>query len=203
VSDVFLRASPEGRRPPGTDILYVGGAGPNKNLARLIEAMAVLRRSHPIRLVIAGDRLWDEHELREALGVSPPGWINLCGYMDDRELAELYRSARAVVVPSIHEGFGLPILEAMACGTPVACSRIPPFEEVAHDAACYFDPMNVDDIVSTLERLMKDDELRGRLSIRGRARATLLTWTDSARKTIAVYHQVLARHESRDVTSET
>jgi alpha-1,3-rhamnosyl/mannosyltransferase len=191
VSDVFL-AAPDGEDTARANyLLYVGGAGPNKNLERLIAAVRVLRKSHPIELVIAGDRSWDHEELRSALGAATPQWIRLSGYLTDEELAGFYRCAAVCVFPSLHEGFGLPVLEAMACGTPLACSRIPVLEEVAQDAAAYFDPLSVESIVAAIRSLLEDRRLCSNLVARGRARARQFTWAKTAQKTIEVYRKAL------------
>lgn len=195
VSEVFLATGQDKESSRDTYLLYVGGAGPNKNLERLIAAVRLLRAVHPCNLVIAGDRAWDHEELRMALGSAPPPWILLRGYVTDDELAALYRNAAACVFPSLHEGFGLPALEAMACGTPLACSRIPVLEEVARDAAAYFDPVLVEDIVSTVTSLLEDRRLASGLASRGRARARTFTWREAARKTIDVYRKALAAEE--------
>ena len=191
VSDVFL-ATPEDRDPPrDAYLLYVGGAGPNKNLERLMAGVRRLREAHPVDLVIAGDRSWDHDELRRALGSAPPPWIRLTGYLTDDELAGIYRKAAACIVPSLHEGFGLPVIEAMACGTPLACSRIPVFEEVASGAAAYFDPLVVEDIAAVLGSLLEDRRLASELAARGRVRAQQFRWEQTARKTLDVYRAAL------------
>jgi glycosyltransferase involved in cell wall biosynthesis len=169
----------------------VGGAGPNKNLERLIGAVRLLRKTHPVELVIAGDRSWDHENLRSALGAPMPEWIRLVGYVTDEELSSFYRNAAVCVFPSLHEGFGLPVLEAMACGTPLACSRIPVLEEVARNAVAYFDPLAVEDIAMAVRSLLEDRRLRSDLVARGRARAREFTWARTARKTIEVYRQAL------------
>lgn len=191
VSDVFLATQDEEDAVRANYLLYVGGAGPNKNLERLIAAVRVLRKSHPIELVIAGDRSWDHEELRSALGAAAPQWIRLSGYVTDEELAGFYRNAAVCVFPSLHEGFGLPVLEAMACGTPLACSRIPVLEEVARNAAAYFDPLAVEDIAIAVRSLLEDRRLRSSLVARGRARAREFTWAKTAQKTIQVYRKAL------------
>ena len=190
VSDVFLAAGEhDGVR--ADYLLYVGGAGPNKNLGRLIAAVRVLRESHQVGLVMAGDRSWDHEELRGALGADTPQWIRLSGYVTDEELAGIYCKAAVCVVPSLHEGFGLPVLEAMACGTPLACSRIPVLEEVACNAAAYFDPVAVEDIVIAVRSLLEDRRLASELASLGRARARQFTWAKTAQKTIEVYRKAL------------
>jgi glycosyltransferase involved in cell wall biosynthesis len=190
-SDVFLAAQQERDRPRDPYLLYVGGAGPNKNLKRLIASVGLLREAHRLELVIAGDRFWDHEELQRALGAAAPAWIRLSGYVADQELAGLYRSAAACVFPSLHEGFGLPVVEAMACGTPLACSRIPVCEEVAGDAAAYFDPLAVEDIAAAVRSLVHDQRLSLELVSRGLARAREFTWAKAARKTIEVYRKAL------------
>jgi alpha-1,3-rhamnosyl/mannosyltransferase len=196
VSDVFLAPRDESvGSPDDTYLLYVGGAGPNKNVQRLLASVRLLRETAPIDLVMAGDRAWDHAELAGALGPSPPSWIRLTGYVTDSELARLYRQAAACVCPSLHEGFGLPVLEAMACGTPLACSRIPVLEEVAGDAAAYFDPLVVEDIAATLSALLNDRRAASELAARGRERARAFTWATAARKTIDVYRAAVGRSE--------
>jgi glycosyltransferase involved in cell wall biosynthesis len=191
VSDVFL-ATREGEETARANyLLYVGGAGPNKNLERLIAAVRVIRKSHPMELVIAGDRSWDHEELRTALGAATPRSIRLSGYLTDEELAGFYRRAAACVFPSLHEGFGLPVLEAMACGTPLACSRIPVLEEVAQDAAAYFDPLSVESIATAVKSLLEDRGLSSALAARAEARARQFTWAGAAQKTIEVYRKAL------------
>lgn len=172
-------------------LLYVGGAGPNKNLQRLIAAVRLLRRRHPLPLLIAGDRAWDQEELQHALGADVPSWIAPTGYVTDRDLAGLYRRAALCVVPSLHEGFGLPLLEAMACGTPVACSRIPVFEEVAGDTATYFDPRHSEEMAASVASLLENRAQARERAARAQARAQSFTWEATARKTIAVYRRVL------------
>jgi glycosyltransferase involved in cell wall biosynthesis len=141
--------------------------------------------------VIAGDRSWDREELGHALGADVPSWIWPSGYVTDRQLAGFYRHAAVCVVPSLHEGFGLPVLEAMACGTPVACSRIPVFEEVAGDTATYFDPLVIEEMAASVASLLNDRTQAHDLAARACARAETFTWEETARKTIAVYRRAL------------
>jgi glycosyltransferase involved in cell wall biosynthesis len=191
VSDVFLATQGEEDPPRDNYLLYVGGAGPNKNLERLIASVRLLREGHRLDLVIAGDRSWDHEELRRALGPATPSWIRLSGYVTDQELAGFYRNAAVCVFPSLHEGFGLPVIEAMACGTPLACSRIPVLEEVARNAAVYFNPFVVEDIAAAVRSLLEDRRLSSELVSRGRIRARKFTWANTAQKTIEVYRKAL------------
>jgi len=197
VSTVF---HPDARTAIRPYVLYVGGAGKNKNLDRLLTAMEMVRERSPIDLLMAGDRSWDHQELRQALGSRPPRWIQLSGYVTDEELAELYRGAALCVVPSLHEGFGLPVLEALACGTPLACSSIPVFEEIAGDAAAYFDPHDPGAIAQAMTALLDDPARVATLRERGPARARPFTWSETARKTIAVYRR-LRREQTTTASS--
>jgi len=157
--------------------------------------MEMIRRRTPLDLLMAGDRSWDHQELRHALGPRPPSWIKLAGYVTDDDLSDLYRGASLCVVPSLHEGFGLPVLEALACGTPLACSSIPVFEEVAGDAAAYFDPLDPGAIARVMTALLEDPARAATLRERGLARARAFTWSETARKTIEVYRR-LRREET-------
>ncbi len=193
VGEVFHQHRRADRPQPGRYILYVGGAGPNKNLERLLAAVRQLQNDHGPELVLAGDGNWDREDLRRAIGDEQPAWIRLSGYVTDDQLATLYRGAATTVVPSLHEGFGLPVLEALACGTPLACSEIPVFREVAGDAAVYFDPMNVNDMTATLASVTANRSSTAQRILRGQARAREFTWAETARKTVEVYRTVLQR----------
>ena len=117
--------------------------------------------------------------------------------MDDETLDGLYRAATCFVLPSLAEGFGLPVLEAMVRGTPVCCSEIGALREVAGDAALYFDPNDVDSIANALQRVLDDAELRARLSRLGRERARRFAWTETAAATLASYERALAAETTR------
>jgi alpha-1,3-rhamnosyl/mannosyltransferase len=193
VSDTFLENVEQADRNEDHYVLYVGGAGPNKNLERFVAAVRMLRETHQIDLVMAGDRSWDHAELRSALGATPPSWIRLSGYVSDQELARLYQNATVCVFPSLHEGFGLPVLEAMACGTPLACSRIAVLQELAGDTAAYFDPRSVEDIARVIGSVVGDEAHSSKLARRARERAREFTWKKAAQKTIGVYRSALQR----------
>jgi glycosyltransferase involved in cell wall biosynthesis len=107
------------------------------------------------------------------------------------DLPSVYGAADILVMPSFVEGFGLPVLEAMACGTPVVCSRAASLPEVAGDAAEYFDPTSVDDLAATLERVLESRELQERLRCKGLERVKLFSWRECARKTLDVYRSAL------------
>jgi glycosyltransferase involved in cell wall biosynthesis len=165
----------EGERAEGEYILAVGTLEPRKNLARAIEAAA--RIGAPLRVVGAAG--WGGVEARGAN-------VEWLGEVDDEELARQYRGARCVVYPSIYEGFGLPVLEAMACGAAVVTSAGGATGEVAGDAAVLVDPLDVSAIAGGIERAVATrDELR----TLGLARAQAFSWDDAARLTQAVYEE--------------
>ena len=119
--------------------------------------------------------------------------MHLVGYVAPQDLAALYSLATVLAYPSLSEGFGLPVLEAMACGTPVLTSNAPALREVAGDAALLVPPSDVDAIASGLTRLLEDAPLRAELQARGARRATLFSWDRCARETLAVYRRVAGR----------
>ena len=174
-------------------VLAVGNLQPRKNLARLLEAWAALVGANAAGehvLVLAGGvrgRRTDVARMVSALRLQ--GRVQITGYVADADLPALYCGATVFVCPSLHEGFGLPVLEAMAAGTPVACSRATALPETAGDAAAYFDPLDTDDIAATLIALLDHPEMRERLRQRGVARARSFTWQDCALRTCEVYEQ--------------
>ncbi len=178
---------------PNRYLLAVGTIEPRKNYARLVEALAALRRDDPaLRLVIAGAEGWlvegffralDRFDQRDA--VVRPGWVT------DDDLPALYAGAAVVVQPSLYEGFGLPVLEAMASGAPVACSRASSLGEIAGDAALTFDPERVEEMVDVLRRLLADADLCHALREKGHTRAAGFSWKRAARETWAVYERLL------------
>ncbi len=180
----------------GPYVLAVGNLQPRKNLDRLLSAWRLLRDSEGLSgctLVLAGGyhgrrapvaRLVEHHGLsREVL---------LAGYVHEEHLPALYSAATVFVHPSLYEGFGLPVLEAMACGAPVACSRAASLPEVAGEAAVLFDPLDVEAIAAALGALLADEKSRTVFAARGRARAEQFSWRDCARRTLAAYEAALA-----------
>ncbi len=172
-------------------VLYLGINKPHKNLVTLVNAYARLPASAP-PLVIAG--AWDERypeakatAARLHLGER----VRFLGTMDDADLPALYAGATFFVFPSLYEGFGLPVLEAMACGTPVACSNISSLPEIAGDAALLFDPADAAALAQALERLLDDRPLREELRARSLAQAACFTWARTASVTLDVYRKLL------------
>ncbi len=175
--------------------VYVGSDHYRKNHARLFEAWCRVAHRVPEGLVFVGRALYAstlqqiEGQARARGLGSRVRWLS---GLDDEALPPLYRHATAAAIPALYEGFGMTILEAMACGTPVAASRNGAHEEVAGEDAAWFDPRSVDDMAAALARLSTDAALRARLRDRGLARANRSSWARTARETLAVYRRVLA-----------
>jgi glycosyltransferase involved in cell wall biosynthesis len=172
-------------------VLTVAAKRPHKNLARLIDAVG--RLPEDVILVVPGFETQFEDELRRGAGER----VRFLGWVDDRTLDGLYRAATCFVLPSLAEGFGLPVLEAMLRGTPVACSRISALPEVAGDAAVYFDPLDTGEIATAVERLLGDEELRRRLREAGLKQAEKFSWEATAAATVASYERALAGSSTR------
>jgi glycosyltransferase involved in cell wall biosynthesis len=178
-------------------LLTVGTLEPRKNLSVLISAFAELAKERPrsnIQLVIAGGRGWLSSPLFEAIKHSPVrDRIVLTDYLHDDELQALYASCRAFVYPSIHEGFGLPPLEAMACGAAVIASRIPALEETTGGAALLFDPKSVSELTRNILELLDNENARRELAAAGQRRAAEFSWDRTAQQTLQVYAEAVRR----------
>ena len=165
-------------------VLCVGALGPRKNLARLLTAWSRLTKEFKdhFRLVVVGEKGRTAVFGEVTLGEMPPGVI-LTGYVSQQELAALYSGATAFVYPSLYEGFGLPPLEAMACGVPVITSATTSIPEVMGDAGILIDPCDVDAITDALNRVLGSECLRQDLTQRGRKRAESFRWESTAQST--------------------
>jgi glycosyltransferase involved in cell wall biosynthesis len=173
-------------------ILSLSAKRPHKNLPRLMRALAAIAPSERPALVVPGYSTPHEEELRQlaaSLGIAER--VRMPRWLSDEDLEGLYALATAVVFPSLYEGFGLPVLEAMARGVPVACSNRSSLPEVAGDAALLFDPEDVDAIRLAVERLLADERLRGELRESGLARAATFTWRRTAELTAESYERAL------------
>lgn len=173
-------------------VLTLSAKRPHKNLRRLISALAQIPDSRRPVLILPGYSTWHEAELREhAEREGVVGDVRFEGWVPADELEGLWALADAFVYPSLYEGFGLPVLEAMARGVPVACSNASSLPEVAGDAALMFDPTDQDALSGAIERLLADTVLAARLRERGFARARLFTWERTARSVIDTYARTL------------
>jgi glycosyltransferase involved in cell wall biosynthesis len=173
-------------------ILSVGSIQPRKNLSRLISAYSRLRRAQPgaklPQLVLVGKCGWlYEETLRTIKELEVNESVILTGYVPQAHLQAIYSGAVCFVYPSYFEGFGLPPLEAMKCGTAVIVGNTTSLPEVVGGAALLVDPFSVDEIASAMEQVMKDSKLRSQLRAKGLERAKLFDWRDTARKTLVVY----------------
>jgi glycosyltransferase involved in cell wall biosynthesis len=177
-------------------LLYVGRLEPRKNLPVLVDAYAEARRRHGVTapLVLAGSSSWLDEDLPgRAAAAGVGGHVRVLGHVPEHLLPGLLHGALAVAYPSRYEGFGLPVLEAMAAGTPVVTSTVSSLPEVAGDATLLVDPDDTDGLAEALGRLEADEPGRGRLSAAGRARAATFTWERTAAETVAVYLEAAAR----------
>ncbi len=173
-------------------ILGVGNVQPRKNLVRLIRAFARLRRgkSIPHQLVLDGQMAWKAGQLLEeidTLGIRDA--VKITGYVSEQELVGLYNRAALFVYPSLYEGFGLPIVEAMACGTPVITSSVTSMPEVAGDAALLVDPLSEDEIAAAMLQAIDRPELAASLRRQGLARSKQFNWRTVAEQTAKIYQQ--------------
>jgi len=176
-------------RLPEGYILYLGLNKPHKNLVRLVEAYSRLATSRPLILAGREDPRYPEARLK-AISLGLGERARFLGDIPEEDLPALYSGAALFVFPSLYEGFGLPALEAMACGTPVICSNTSSLPEIAEGVALTFDPSNAEEMAQTMERALEDEGLRQELREKGLARARDFSWERTARETLAVYQEV-------------
>ena len=185
-------------------LLYVGRTNPQKNIPRLVESFAVLRgelQEHPqfkeLRLIIIGDEISRHPTLRHAVIHSRvEDAVRFLGFVPIETLRAFYQAASAFVFPSLYEGFGLPPLEAMACGTPVVCSSVSSLPEVVGNAAAIVNPENVFDIARGMREVLLDNALRCRLIERGLEQAQHFSWERTAGEVLRAYEEI-AGHRKR------
>ena len=176
-------------------ILYVSTIEPRKNLIALVDATRALRaHGYPHRLVIAGRKGWlyqgvFDHVRKTGM----ENEVDFLGFVPEEDLPALYSACAAFVFPSLYEGFGLPPLEAMACGAPVVCSNTASLPEVVGDAAILVNPHDVGELVGAIERVLSDSALRDRLRARGIAQAARFSWERAAQETLRVYESIFKR----------
>ena len=173
-------------------VLYVGTIEPRKNLRRVVEAFERLLRTTSLspKLVIAGGQGWLMDDFTSYIrGKGLQDEVCLTGYLEDQDLGALYSLCRAFVYPSLYEGFGLPPLEAMACGAPVICSSIPALIETVGTAARWIDPYNVDDLAQAMIELLSDERVQEHYARLGTAHVQKFSWEQTALKTLEVYRE--------------
>lgn len=177
---------------PETFVLYVGTLEPRKNLTTLLEAYGQVVRERRVPLLIGGGKGWlyqPVFERLEALGLREH--VHFVGYIEEQELPLWYAAATLFVFPSLYEGFGMPPLEAMACGTPVVTSNSASLPEVVGDAGLLVSPTDVEALAAAIVRLLHDPDLHAELRQRGLQRAHHFSWRKTAERTLAVYEQTL------------
>jgi glycosyltransferase involved in cell wall biosynthesis len=206
VGEAFRPASPtevaafrRRRGLPQRFVLFLGTLEPRKNVVSLLEAFARLRdragtggRSDGTKLVVAGAKGWYFERIfarAEELGLGDD--VIFPGFVPAEELPWWYRAADCFVYPSVYEGFGLPVLEAMACGTPVVTSSVSSLPEVAGSAAITVDPQDVTALTEAIDRVIRDSTLREDMRHRGLQQATRFSWDRAASETAAVYREAL------------
>lgn len=177
---------------PEQFLLAVGTIEPRKNYGRLLEALAILRAKYPdLKLVLVGSKGWLYEGFFQKIDDLKMGeQVIFPGYVPDVDLPAFYGAAEVAVMPSVYEGFGLPVLEALACGTPVASSHAASLPELGGDAVQYFDPLNVEEMAAVLDKILDDAALQAQMREVGLRQAALFSWDRAARETLAVYQQL-------------
>ena len=178
---------------PPSFLLFVGAQEPRKNLVRFVEALKIVHlHGLQIPLVLVGPEGEDSEAVRakaEKLGIGR--WVMTTGYLQERDIRNIYRLATAFVLPSLCEGFGMPLVEAMASGLPVVASQISAIPEVCRDAAVYFQPENPESMAEKVVSILEDEGLRKRLIARGKERARDFSWKKAATEMLAFYESVM------------
>ncbi len=175
-------------------LLYIGTIEPRKNLRRVIEAFARVRKSQPeLSLVIAGKKGWKYESVFAAVkGLGLERDVIFCGYVDNDQKTALYQAAQAFLFPSLAEGFGLPVLDAMQSGVPVLTSNNTSLVEVAGEAALKVNPHSVTEIAQAMQKISSDKSLRKQLVAKGEVQAQQFSWQNAARQTLATYHKAIS-----------
>lgn len=173
---------------PKQFILAVGTLSPRKNFTRLIAAYKQLLRTHPhAHLVIVGDKGWDYHKTLRSVD---PDKVHLVGYVEGEDLVALYNLAELFIFPSLYEGFGIPLVEAMTCGCPVASSNVSSIPEVTGGAAILFDPYSIETIENAMRAILDSPSLSKELTQKGQKRAKEFSWDKTAKKILALFKRL-------------
>jgi glycosyltransferase involved in cell wall biosynthesis len=176
----------------GDYLLYLGTLEPRKNIISLIKAYRIFsNRNKDVKLVIAGQKGWKYDEIYNAVNeLSLMDRVIFTGYLKDEDIPALYSAAEAFIFPSLYEGFGIPPLEAMACGIPVITSNTSSLPEVMGDAGILTDPRSIEGLAYEMDRLVNDDCLKKDLSKKGIIRAGKFSWQDSAERVLNIYREL-------------
>jgi glycosyltransferase involved in cell wall biosynthesis len=181
---------------PPRYVLAVGNVHPRKNIPRLIRAVAAARTwgAGDLHVVLAGQRSWRSAEVDAAIDASgAQAWVHFLGYVDEATLTALYNASCVVAYPSLYEGFGLPVLEALACGAVVVASNGTAIPEVAGEAAVLVDPMDDRALAEALSSVATDEILRAKLRKAALRQASSFTWDSCAARTVSAYRLAIAR----------
>lgn len=172
-------------------LFYVGNAHPHKNVEGLIKAYLLLQKKYPdLSLVLSGHDHYFWERIKQSVAASPlKKDIIFTGSVSDEELVSLYKNASCFVMPSFEEGFGIPLLEAFACGCPVVSSNAGALPEVGGNAAIFFDPTSSGDMGERIDKVINDESLRKEMIIKGQKRVKLFSWEKLAKQTLEVYNQ--------------
>ena len=175
---------------PKKFVLFMGTLEPRKNIHTLIDAVNEYRNQtgDDLHLVLAGNWGWKSGKIKTHINKQ---WIRHLGYVKDKERPAIYRSAKTLIWPSFYEGFGLPVLEAMACGTPVITSNTSSLPEISKNAAIHIDPFNHKDIRIALEQLLSSSKLQNQLQESGLAQASTFSWKKAAQKTLEIFEKIV------------
>jgi glycosyltransferase involved in cell wall biosynthesis len=194
VPPLELKATRKRCNLPPSFLLFVGAQEPRKNLVHLVEALKILHlQGLKTPLLLVGPAGQDSETIRARAAMLDLGhWITMTGYLPDREVRHIYRLASAFVFPSLCEGFGLPLVEAMASGVPVAASFSSAIPEVCRSAAVYFRPEDPEDMAEKIASVLENSELRQELAARGKQRALDFSWERAAEETLAFYGAVVS-----------
>ncbi len=188
-----LKATRKRCKLPPSFLLFVGAQVPRKNLVRLVEALKIVHlHGLKIALVLVGPPGEESAAIRtraDSLGIGH--WVMSTGYLEERDIRNIYRLATAFVFPSLCEGFGMPLVEAMASGIPVAASRVSAMPEVCRDAAVYFQPDSAESMAEKISSVIENEDLRKKLIARGKERARDFSWERAAAETLAFYESVM------------
>lgn len=178
-------------RLPSRFLVVVGTIEPRKNYGRLVQALMHLRQRDPdLKLVVVGSKGWLYEDFFQTISdMGATEHVIFPGYVPDEDLPAVYTAATVMVMPSVYEGFGLPLLEALACGTPIASSNAASLPELGGDVPIYFNPQHVDEMIHALETILGDESLQSTMRQRGPEQAARFSWDKAARETVTLYNQ--------------